>query len=57
MIYFLTAFKISKSFFNYSVNRMQKMAAISHLTKHNHDKRSSCCYPKNALPRDLDEKP
>ena len=36
---------------NYNVKRIQKHGSNRHLMKHNHDKRSTCCPPKNALLR------
>ena len=37
--------------------KCKKNGSNRHLIKHNHDKRSTCCLLKNALPRNLVKKP
>ena len=56
MIYLIMLSK-HLNLYNYNVKRMQKYDSNRHLAKHNHDKRSTCVPPKNALPRDIVEKP
>ena len=38
---------------DYNVKNMRKSGSHRHLTKYNHNERSTCCTLKNALPRDL----
>ena len=56
MIYLILLFK-HLNLFNYNVKRMQRNSSNRYQAKHKLDKKFTCCPTKNALPRDLVEKP